>query len=150
MKKIISVIALAIVIAAPTAYAQETRIEPALRVGYESDDNANLYCEVPISFVTAARGGELEVPTLVGRVVLKVPPETQTGKLFRMRGKGVKPVRGGPLGDLLCRVIVETPVKLSGEQKELLRQLEDSLQGNGKHSPQHHSWLDGVKRFFTD
>jgi molecular chaperone DnaJ len=83
-------------------------------------------------------------------VVLKVPPETQTGKLFRMRGKGVKPVRGGPLGDLLCRVVVETPVKLSNEQKELFRQLDDSLKGNGKHSPQHHSWLDGVKKFFTE
>ena len=77
-------------------------------------DDANLYCEVPISFVTAALGGELDVPTLDGRVVLKVPPESQTGKLFRMRGKGVKPVRGGAVGDLLCRVIVETPVKLSG------------------------------------
>src|SRR5210317_520234 len=95
-------------------------------------DDANLYCEVPISFVTAALGGELDVPTLDGRVVLKVPPESQTGKLFRMRGKGVKPVRGGAVGDLLCRVIVETPVKLSGKQKDLLRQLYDSLQGNGK------------------
>ena len=80
-------------------------------------DDANLYCEVPISFVTAALGGELEVPTLDGRVVLKVPPESQTGKLFRMRGKGVKPVRGGAVGDLLCRVIVETPVKLSASRK---------------------------------
>jgi len=113
-------------------------------------DDANLYCEVPISFVTAALGGELEVPTLDGRVVLKVPAETQTGKLFRMRGKGVQPVRGGTVGDLLCRVVVETPVKLSSEQKELLRQLDDSLKGNGKHSPQHHSWLDGVKKFFTE
>jgi molecular chaperone DnaJ len=113
-------------------------------------DDANLYCEVPISFVTAALGGEMEVPTLDGRVVLKVPPETQTGKLFRMRGKGVKPVRGGALGDLLCRVVVETPVKLSSEQKDLLRRLDDSLKGNGQHSPQHHSWLDGVKKFFTE
>ncbi|MCG6864050.1 MAG: molecular chaperone DnaJ [Thiogranum sp.] len=113
-------------------------------------DDANLYSEVPISFATAALGGELQVPTLDGRVVLKVPPETQTGKLFRIRGKGVQPVRGGAVGDLLCRVVVETPVKLSGEQKDLLRQLDDSLSGNGKHSPQHHSWLDGVKKFFTE
>jgi molecular chaperone DnaJ len=113
-------------------------------------DDANLYSEVPISFATAALGGELQVPTLDGRVVLKVPPETQTGKLFRIRGKGVQPVRGGAVGDLLCRVVVETPVKLSSEQKELLRQLDDSLSGNGKHSPQHHSWLDGVKKFFTE
>jgi molecular chaperone DnaJ len=67
-----------------------------------------------------------------------------------MRGKGVRPVRGGGVGDLLCRVVVETPVKLSSEQKDLLRQLEASLQGNGKHSPQHVSWLDGVKKFFTE
>jgi len=113
-------------------------------------DDANLYCEVPISFVTAALGGELEVPTLDGRVVLKVPPESQTGKLFRMRGKGVKPVRGGGVGDLLCRVIVETPVKLNSKQKDLFRELDDSLKGSGKHSPQHHSWLDGVKKFFTE
>ena len=72
-------------------------------------EESNLYCEVPISFVTAALGGELEVPTLNGRVNLKIPPETQTGKMFRMRGKGVKPVRGGPVGDLLCKVTVETP-----------------------------------------
>ncbi|VAW83030.1 Chaperone protein DnaJ [hydrothermal vent metagenome] len=115
-------------------------------------DDADLYCEVPISFITAALGGELDVPTLGGRVVLKVPPESQTGKLFRMRGKGVKPVRGSAAGDLLCRVVVETPVKLGGKQKELLRQFGDSLSGSGsgKHSPQHHSWLDGVKKFFTE
>ncbi|HFD80168.1 MAG TPA: molecular chaperone DnaJ [Gammaproteobacteria bacterium] len=114
-------------------------------------DDANLYCEVPIGFATAALGGELEVPTLDGRVVLKVPPETQTGKLFRMRGKGVKPVRGGAVGDLLCRVIVETPVRLNSKQKELLRELEASMHEKGKHhSPQHHSWLDGVKKFFEN
>jgi len=113
-------------------------------------DDANLYSEVPIGFVTAALGGELEVPTLDGRVVLKVPPETQTGKLFRIRAKGVQPVRGGPVGDLLCRVVVETPVKLNSQQKDLLRQFDDSLKGNGKHSPQHHSWLDSVKKFFTE
>ncbi|MFQ5642290.1 MAG: molecular chaperone DnaJ [Thiogranum sp.] len=113
-------------------------------------DDANLYCEVPIGFATAALGGEMEVPTLDGRVVLKVPAETQSGKLFRMRGKGVKPVRGGATGDLMCRVIVETPVKLNSKQKDLLRQLDDSLKGNGKHNPQHHSWLDGVKKFFTE
>jgi molecular chaperone DnaJ len=88
------------------------------------------------------------VPTLDGRVSLKIPPETQTGKLFSMRGKGVTPVRGGGIGDLLCRVVVETPVKLTGKQKELLREFESSLQNQGKHSPQHHSWLDGVKKFF--
>lgn len=110
-------------------------------------DGKHLYCEVPISFTDAALGGELEVPTLEGRVKLKVPAETQTGKLFRMRGKGVTPVRGGAPGDLLCRVIVETPVKLSTEQKELLRKLHESFEG-GEHSPRKTSWFDGVKSFF--
>ena len=113
-------------------------------------EDSHLYCEVPISFTTAALGGELEVPTLDGRVMLKIPPETQTGKLFRMRGKGIKPVRGGPVGDLLCRVVVETPVHLSSKQKELLRELDATMEGNGRHSPQHHSWLDGVKKFFEN
>jgi molecular chaperone DnaJ len=112
-------------------------------------DGANLYCEVPISFATACLGGEIEVPTLDGKVMLKIPAETQTGKLFRLRGKGVKPVRGGAVGDLLCRVQIETPVHLTKEQKELIQQLGDSLSGGGKHhSPQEHSWTDGVKSFF--
>lgn len=112
-------------------------------------DGANLYCEVPISFPTACLGGELEVPTLDGKVKLKIPAETQTGKLFRMRGKGVKPVRGGGSGDLLCRIQVETPVNLTKEQKEWVRQLDESLTGGGKHhSPQEHSFMDGVKSFF--
>ena len=112
-------------------------------------DGANLYCEVPISFPTACLGGEIEVPTLDGKVMLKIPAETQTGKLFRLRGKGVKPVRGGAVGDLLCRVQIETPVHLTKEQKELIQQLGDSLSGGGKHhSPQEHSWTDGVKSFF--
>ncbi|MEN8167714.1 MAG: molecular chaperone DnaJ [Pseudomonadota bacterium] len=109
----------------------------------------HLFCEVPISFSTAALGGELEVPTLDGKVMLKIPTGTQTGRMFRMRGKGVKPVRGGPLGDLMCRVLVETPVKLTGEQEELLRKLDESMrQGGGKHSPQSTNWVDGVKKFF--
>jgi molecular chaperone DnaJ len=112
-------------------------------------DGANLYCEVPISFPTACLGGELEVPTLNGKVLLKIPSETQTGKLFRLRGKGVKPVRGGAVGDLLCKVQVETPVHLTKEQKVLVEQLSESLSGGGKHhSPQESSWTDGVKSFF--
>lgn len=110
-------------------------------------DGRNLYCEVPISIVDAALGGELEVPTLDGRVKLKIPEETQTGRLFRLRGKGVTSVRGGAKGDLLCRVILETPIKLNNEQKELLKQLKTSLEG-GKHSPQEASWFEGVKKFF--
>lgn len=112
-------------------------------------DGKNLFCEVPISFADAALGGEIEVPTLDGRVSLKVPSETQTGKLFRLRGKGVKPVRGGAVGDLLCRVAVETPVKLSEHQKDLLQQFKSSLnEGGKKHSPKEASWFDGVKSFF--
>ncbi len=110
-------------------------------------DGANLYCDVPISFADAALGGELEVPTLGGRVKLKIPAETQTGKMFRMRGKGVAPVRGGGPGDLLCRVNVETPVKLNGKQKELFKELHLSL-NHDKHSPQRTSWFKGVKKFF--
>jgi molecular chaperone DnaJ len=111
----------------------------------------NLYCEVPISFVTAALGGELEVPTLDGRVKLKIPSETQSGKLFKLRGKGVKSVRGGPVGDLLCRVLIETPVNLSSKQKDLLKQFEATMSDKGtKHSPKEHSWLDGVKKFIDD
>ena len=113
-------------------------------------DGKNLYCEVPISFVDAALGGELEVPTLDGRVKLKVPEETQTGKLFRLRGKGVTPVRGGSAGDLMCRVVVETPVKLSNKQKELLRELNETMGSSKKHSPRQSSWFDGMKSFFSD
>lgn len=114
-------------------------------------DGKHLYCEVPITFVDAALGGELEVPTLDGRVKLKIPAETQTGKLFRLRGKGVKPVRGGSVGDLLCRATVETPVNLNKKQKELLREFQESL-GEGGHaqSPRQSSWFEGVKRFFDD
>ena len=114
-------------------------------------DNADLYCEVPIGIVTAALGGELEVPSLNGRMNLKIPPGTQTHKSFRMRGKGVKPVRGGPTGDLICRIVVETPVKLNAEQKELLQKLDSSMGKSAKkHSPNEKSWLDGMKKFFED
>lgn len=113
-------------------------------------DGRNLYCEVPISFVDAALGGELEVPTLDGRVKLKIPEETQTGKLFRLRGKGVPALRGGAPGDLLCRVVVETPVKLSRKQKDLLREFQDSLEESGSQAPRKHGWFEGVKSFFDD
>jgi molecular chaperone DnaJ len=111
----------------------------------------DLMCEMPISIGTAALGGELEVPTLNGRLKLKIPAETQSGKVFRMRGKGVKSVRGGMTGDLLCRVNIETPVNLNGRQKELLREFEESIQGAGEHhSPQSASWMDRVKSFIDD
>ncbi len=114
-------------------------------------DNADLYCDVPISIVTAALGGELEVPSLGGRLNLKIPSGTQTHKQFRMRGKGVKPVRGGPVGDLICRILVETPVKLNSEQIELFEKLGQSMDKTGtKHSPNETSWVDNVKQFFEE
>ncbi|MDA0694011.1 MAG: molecular chaperone DnaJ [Proteobacteria bacterium] len=109
-------------------------------------DGKDLHCDAPITFSDAALGGELEVPTLEGRVKLKIPEGTQTGKLFRLRGKGVKPV-----GDLLCRVVVETPVQLTKQQKELLQQFQESLtEGGTKQSPKQTSWFEGVKSFFDD
>ena len=117
---------------------------------FTREDN-DLYCEVPIGFTAAALGGDLEVPTLDGRLSLKIPAETQTGRVFRLRGKGVKPVRGGATGDLLCRVVVETPVNLTREQKELLQKLAETMEAGGtSHTPQQGSWLDGVKKFFED
>ncbi|MDS4021409.1 MAG: molecular chaperone DnaJ [Candidatus Competibacter sp.] len=117
---------------------------------FTREDN-DLYCEVPIGFTTAALGGDLEVPTLDGRLSLRIPAETQTGRVFRLRGKGVKPVRGGATGDLLCRVAVETPVNLTREQKELLQKLAETMEAGGtSHTPQQGSWLDGVKKFFED
>ena len=92
----------------------------------------------------------MDVPTLAGQVNLKIPQETQSGRVFRLRGKGVKPVRGGMPGDLFCRVIVETPVKLTREQKELIRKLDDSLTANKRHNPRSRGWLDGVRDFFDE
>lgn len=116
-------------------------------------DGNNLYCEVPLSFTRAALGGEIEVPTLEGKVKLKVTPETQTGKMFRLRGKGVKSVRSGGIGDLICKVVIETPVNLSAKQKELLDELEKSM-GTGKdvakNRPKESGFFDGVKKFFDD
>ncbi len=115
-------------------------------------DGNNLACEVPISFSIAALGGEIDVPTLDGRVKLKIPAETQTEKMFRLRGKGVQSVRGGGVGDLVCKVVVETPVNLSDKQKDLLRQLDESWGGESeaKHRPKSKGFFDGVKKFFDD
>lgn len=116
-------------------------------------DGNNLYCEVPLSFTRAALGGDIEVPTLEGKVKLKVTAETQTGKMFRLRGKGVKSVRSGGVGDLICKVVIETPVNLSAKQKELLDELEKSM-GTGKdvakNRPKESGFFDGVKKFFDD
>ena len=115
---------------------------------FTRDDN-NLSCDVPVSFTSAALGGDIEVPTLSGKANLKIQEGTQTGQQFRLRGNGVKSVRSGVKGDLVCRVIIETPVKLSKKQKKLLEEFDKTLAGSrSKHSPKHSSWLDGVKKFF--
>ncbi len=114
-------------------------------------DENNLYCEVPISFTTAALGGEIDVPTLEGKVKLKIPKETQTGKMFRLRGKGVKSVRSSITGDLMCKVVIETPVNLSKEQEELLRQFEETMgKKRSHHNPKETGFFKGVKQFFDD
>ncbi|MBR1376141.1 MAG: molecular chaperone DnaJ [Cardiobacteriaceae bacterium] len=108
-----------------------------------------LYCSIPISFATACLGGEVEVPTLAGKVKLTIPAETQTGRIFRVRGKGVKGVRSNAAGDLFCTVKIETPVNLSKEQKELLRQFADSLTtGGANHQPKDSGFINKVKDFF--
>jgi molecular chaperone DnaJ len=112
-------------------------------------DGADLSCEVPISFATAALGGEVELPTLDGNVSLKVPAGTQSGKVFRLRGKGVTTVRDPRTGDLFAKVAVETPVNLTNEQRELLNKFDTTVQSGGdKHSPRADTWFDTVKRFF--
>ncbi|MDH3374650.1 MAG: molecular chaperone DnaJ [Gammaproteobacteria bacterium] len=112
-------------------------------------DGPDLACEVPVSIAKAALGGEIDLPTLDGHVTLKVPPGTQSGKVFRLRGKGVTTVRDARQGDLFAKVAVETPVNLTAEQRELLQRFEDSVQAGGeKHSPRAGGWLETVKRFF--
>ena len=114
-------------------------------------DGEHLHCEIPISFVTAAVGGEVEIPTLNGKIMLKIPPESQTGKQFRLRGRGVKPVRGNAQGDLYVHALIETPVNLNKQQKDLLMAFDESLrQGGEKHSPKSDGWGAGVKSFFED
>jgi molecular chaperone DnaJ len=114
-------------------------------------DGSDLYCEVPIRFAQAALGTELAVPTLEGEVPVNVPPETQTGQQFRLRGRGVKSVRGGRTGDLICTVVVETPVRLTKEQRDLLTQLEATFVGDeaAKHTPRSNTFIDGVKDFWS-
>lgn len=109
----------------------------------------DLTCEVPVGFATVALGGEVELPTLDGHVSLKIPPGTQSGKVFRLRGKGVITVRDKRSGDLFARVVVETPVSLTEEQKAMLRKLDESINSGGeKHNPRAEGWVETVKRFF--
>ena len=111
-------------------------------------DGRHLYCEAPINFVDASLGGEIEIPTLDGKVKIKIPEGTQTGKLFRLKAKGVNQVRGGSVGDLLCRVIVETPQNLTKNQKTILKDFKSELSNNKKHSPLSFEWFTKVKSFF--
>lgn len=115
---------------------------------FQREEN-DLHCEMPISFTKAALGGEVEAPTLNGRATFTIPEGTQSGKTFRLRGKGIKGVRSSVTGDLFCHVVIETPVKLTDRQKELLRELDQTMiDGGAKHSPQTKTWRDKVKEFF--
>jgi molecular chaperone DnaJ len=112
-------------------------------------DHSDLHCEMPISFATAALGGEIEIPTLEGSARIKIPAETQSGKIFRLRGKGIKGVRSSTHGDLHCHMVVETPVNLTDRQKELLREFQEiNEKDSARHSPRSKSWMDKVKEFF--
>ncbi len=113
-------------------------------------DGDDIHCSVPIGFVTAALGGEIEVPTLAGKAAIDIPEGTQTGKQFRLRGKGIKGVRGSYPGDLYCHITVETPVKLTEHQRKLLKELDESFKkGGSKHSPNGDSWTDRLKNLFS-
>jgi molecular chaperone DnaJ len=113
-------------------------------------DGDDLHCEMPVSFTLAALGGEIEIPTLDGSAKVKIPPETQTGQVFRLRGKGIKGVRSSYPGDLMCEVSVETPVRLNDRQKELLRELEESMKKDAaRHSPRAKTFMEKVREFFA-
>ena len=112
-------------------------------------DHNDLHCEMPISYTTAALGGDIEIPTLDGYAKIKVPAGTQTAQMFRLRGKGIKGVRTQVHGDLLCHVVVETPVSLTARQKEMLQELEEiNERDGGRHNPRAKSWMDKVREFF--
>jgi molecular chaperone DnaJ len=112
-------------------------------------DHDDLHCEMPVSFSTAALGGEIQIPTLDGSARIKIPDETQSGKTFRLRGKGIKGVRSQTPGDLFCHVVVETPVNLTSRQRELLKEFDAiSEKDPARHNPRSKGWFDKVKEFF--
>ena len=114
-------------------------------------EGADLHCEMPISFTVAALGGEINIPTLEGEAKIKIPAETQSGQVFRLRGKGIRPIRQTSAGDLMCHVVVETPVRLTERQRDLLRELEEINKKDGdRHNPRAKSFMDKVKDFFAD
>jgi molecular chaperone DnaJ len=113
-------------------------------------DGNDLHCDMPVSIATAALGGEIEIPTLDGQAKIRIPAETQTGKVFRLRGKGIKQVRGTGHGDLMCHVFVETPVNLTARQRELLEEFESiAKEDPSRHNPQAKGWFDTVRDFFA-
>jgi molecular chaperone DnaJ len=112
-------------------------------------DGDDLHCTVPVSVITAALGGSIQIPTLGGEAEIELPEGTQHGKTFRLRGKGIKGIRSNYPGDLYCHIQVEVPVKLSEHQRKLLKELDESLKkGGDKHSPTGKSWTDRMKDFF--
>merc|ERR1712187_611747 len=111
-------------------------------------DGSDLYCEVPISFALASLGGDVKVPTLSGYINLKIPESTQAGKIFRLRGKGIKMLRNNNVGDLLCRTIIETPINLTDKQKRLLKEFDNSISGSRSQLPKIENWFSRVKNFF--
>ena len=113
-------------------------------------EHSDLHCEMPVSFTTAALGGEIEIPTLDGHAKIKIPQETQSGQVFRLRGKGIKGLRSTNHGDLMCHVVVETPVRLTERQKELLRELDHINSQDARHNPRAKSWMDKVREFFAE
>lgn len=125
----------------------EVSVKPHRVFQREGDD---LHCEVPVGFARAALGGSIDVPTLNGKASFDLPEGTQTGKTFRLRGKGVRNVRSSVAGDLYCHVVVETPVKLTDRQRKILEDFESSLEeGGDRHSPQSKSWMEKVRDFFN-
>ena len=113
-------------------------------------DGDDLHCAMPVSFATAALGGEIEVPTLAGKAAIDIPEGTQAGKQFRLKGKGIKGVRSSYPGDIYCHIAVETPVKLTEHQRKLLKEFDESLKkGGSKHSPSEEGLADKLKNFFT-
>jgi molecular chaperone DnaJ len=110
-------------------------------------EESNLYCEVPVAFTTAALGGELKVPTLEGQAQIKIPAGTQSGAVFKLRGKGIASLNSTNRGDLMVRVLVEVPSKLNGEQRRKLEEFA-ALMGDDN-APLHKSFFEKAKEFFN-
>ena len=124
----------------------EIQIKPHALFERHGDD---LHCRVPVGMTAAALGARIEVPTLGGAAEIDLPEGTQSGKTLRLRGKGVKGIHSGHPGDLYCHIEVETPVRLSDEQRQLLEQLDASFKrGGDRHSPAGKSWADKVRDLF--